>query len=143
LGTKFNLLARENDAEVQLSLEEGHVSLLSFLSKEEKEAFAGQQAILNKATGVITIHSMTDIQTNSFWRRGELIFSNAKLSDVLAALENNYTIKIDMPARFVTSGDLFTGVIPANNLLEALEILKLSYHLDYTVLEHQVLFKSV
>ncbi|KAA6344213.1 hypothetical protein EZS27_008143 [termite gut metagenome] len=140
LGTKFNLSARQNDAVVQLSLEEGYVSLLSLLSKEEKEVFANQQAVLNKSTGRITIISVADIKSNSSWKRGELIFGNAKLSDVLATLENNYNITITMPAHINRFSDLFTGMIPSNNLSEALEIIKLSYHLNYTLLENQATF---
>ncbi|GHT71065.1 hypothetical protein AGMMS50239_40020 [Bacteroidia bacterium] len=140
LGTRFNLSARPNDAEVQLSLEEGHVSLLSLLSKDEKEIFANQQAVLDKSTGRITVISVADIKNNSSWRHSELIFGNAKLSDVLASLENNYDIVITMPAGVNLSGDLFTGSIPSNNLPEALEIIKLSYHLNYTLLENKVAF---
>jgi ferric-dicitrate binding protein FerR (iron transport regulator) len=140
LGTKFNLSARSNDAEVQLSLEEGHVSLLSLLSKDEKEVFANQQAVLDKSTGKITVISVADIKNNSSWRRSELIFGNANLSDVLAKLENNYDITITMPAGINISGDLFTGSIPSNNLLEALEIIKLSYHLNYKLLGNKATF---
>jgi ferric-dicitrate binding protein FerR (iron transport regulator) len=140
LGTKFNLSAREKDAVVQLSLEEGHVSLFSLLSKDEKEVFANQQAVLDKSTGKITIISLADIKSNSSWRRGELIFGNTKLSDVLKTLENNYDITISMPAGINTSADLFTGYIPSNNLSEALEIIKTSYHLNFTLLGNQVTF---
>lgn len=142
LGTKFNLSARINDKEVLLSLEEGHVSLFSFFSKDEKEVFANQQAVLDKLTGVITIISVPEIKTNSSWRHNELIFGNAHFSDVLTALENNYNITITMPAGINSSDDLFTGMIPSNNILEALEIIKLAYHLNYTLLGNQVTFNK-
>lgn len=140
LGTKFNLLARESDSKVELSLEEGHVSLFSLLSKDEKEAFANQKAVLDKSTGIITISSAVNVKNSSSWRRGELIFGNAKLSDVLSTIENNYDITITMPSDIDTGDDLFTGVITSNSLPEALEIIKISYHLNYTLVGKKVTF---
>lgn len=138
LGTKFNLLAREKYKTIELVLEEGHVLLSS--SKEEKELFANQKAVLDRSTGKILISSEKSPRNASAWKNGELIFGNARLKDVVKSIENNYGVNINIASSLDINNDLFSGTITGGNLLEALEIIKISYHLDYTVIGNKVSF---
>lgn len=138
LGTKFNLLARKKNETIELVLEEGHVLLSS--SKEEKELFANQKATLDRLTGTIRISSESIPKMASAWKAGELIFGNARLKDVLKALESSYGVIIHIASSPDINNDLFSGTITTGNLLEALEIIKHSYHLNYTVVGNEVNF---
>lgn len=62
----------------------------------------------------------------------ELVFIDEQLENVIVALEENYNISIHIKGLNIDS-DLFTGKVPSNDLLNALEILKYSYHMDYCV----------
>lgn len=138
LGTKFNLLAREKNKTIELVLEEGHVLLFS--SKETKELFVNQRATLDRSTGSISIASEPLPRNASAWKQGELVFGNARLKDVLKSLENNYGVHITIDSTLDLSEDLFSGTITARNLLEALEVIKISYQLEYTVIDNEVMF---
>ena len=53
----------------------------------------------------------------------------------------NYNISIHIKGLNIDS-DLFTGKVPSNDLLNALEILKYSYHMDYCVDAKDIYFFS-
>ncbi|MBB4036306.1 ferric-dicitrate binding protein FerR (iron transport regulator) [Dysgonomonas hofstadii] len=138
LGTKFNLYAREKSKTVELVLEEGHVLLSSF--KEEKELHPKQKGIFNRLTGEINITTEENPQNASIWKSKKLLFENARLQDVLQTIEENYGVSISLNLRTKMNNDLFSGVIVGDNLLEALEIISLSYHLNYTIKGREISF---
>ena len=63
------------------------------------------------------------------------------MENVIVALEENYNISIHIKGLNIDS-DLFTGKVPSNDLLNALEILKYSYHMDYCVDAKDIYFLS-
>ncbi len=140
LGTKFNLRAYAKDETISLTLEEGHVLLSS--RKEEKEVFPHQKAILNCQNGSISIVKEEVPEDASAWRNSELAFSNQELQHVLTTLERNYGVRICIKSCDNLSADLFTGKIPSNNLLDALEILKYSYRMKYRIDNKTIYFSS-
>lgn len=141
LGTKFNLLAREKMNIVELSLEEGHVLLSSF--KEQKEIFENHRAVLDRSTGKISVTKENHIKNASAWKSGKLVFQNARLQDVLNDIERNYNVSISMEkGTNMNKNDLFTGSIVSNNLLEALDIIRYSYHLNYVISNNHIKFSK-
>lgn len=140
LGTKFNLHAYSGNNTMSLTLEEGHVLLSS--RKEEKELFPNQKAILDCHNGRISIIKEEVPENASAWRNGELAFSNQELQQVLSDLEQNYGVRICIESHDSINTDLFTGKIPADNLLDALEVLKYSYHMKYRIYNKTIYFSA-
>lgn len=70
-----------------------------------------------------------------------LVFIDEQLENVIVALEENYNISIHIKGLNIDS-DLFTGKVPSNDLLNALEILKYSYHMDYRVDAKDIYFSK-
>ena len=138
LGTKFNLHAYAGNKTMAITLEEGHVLLSS--KQEEKELFPHQKAILDCQDGRISIVRDDSPENASAWRNGELVFSNQELHDVLNDLEDTYDISIQMHTDKAIATDLFTGRIPTDNLLDALEILRYSYHMNYQIDKKTIIF---
>lgn len=133
LGTRFNLLSRKAEVLAKLSLERGKVRFTAVGSGENAMLWARQMAVLDKSTGKIRVSDVgDDIQNATAWKRKELVFSNAPLSEVVATIEKTYGVDIVM-ARQINMNDMFTGVMPSNSLNEDLEILEQSYHLKATV----------
>ena len=97
-----------------------------------------QKAILNQATGVITVKKTENFQDVIAWRRKELIFRNAPLISVINSIEKNYNIKIRIKTE-VYLKDLFTGILPNSNINEDLEILEKSYHFKAIMTSSEVL----
>lgn len=127
LGTKFNLLARKDEVIAQLSLQEGSVLFASLLTGQNVVLSPNQKAILDKATGRISVETFNDFSEQIAWQRKEMVFHNTPLRTILSALEKNYNVKIHCKG-YLT--DLFTGTLPIANINEALQILEESYHFD-------------
>ncbi|WP_300704398.1 FecR family protein [Bacteroides sp.] len=128
LGTTFNLYVRENSQKAELALEEGSVWLQSTKSSKNVVLHHNQKAIIDQATGNITVIEDKDIKKSSAWRQGDMIFRNTPLSEVLQSLEENYSItfKTDCKSCLI---DRFTGTLPTTDLNEVLEVIEKSYHL--------------
>jgi transmembrane sensor len=70
---------------------------------------------------------------SKLWFNEELIFKNAPFDKVIQDLSLNFNVKIIIPERTTWATCTFTsGALKTNNLDQILEILKLTYDLEYT-----------
>lgn len=141
LGTTFNLSVRENEDTAELSLEEGKVVLVSMRNKKTATLSKNQKAILDHHTGEITVVTDENILDVSAWRRGDMIFRNTDLSQIISMLEENYNISITINCKQYLN-DQFTGILPTNNLNEALEILEYSYGVKAIIRGKEVIINA-
>jgi len=141
LGTVFNLSVREKDTTAELALEEGCVSLLSTRNNQNVVLQKNQKAILNQLTGDITVITDENISDMSAWRRGDVVFRNTELSQVIRAIEENYNMSVKIDCKECLS-DRFTGTLPVNDLNEALEIIEHSYHLRAVINGKEIVMKD-
>lgn len=140
LGTKFNLLVRKTDRTAELALEEGRVSLLSTHTNKQVILNKNQKAILDYATGNITVVYDEHIKDISAWRRGDMVFRNTPLSQVIRTIEVNYNVRIKIESEDYLN-DPFTSTLPVTNLNEVLEVLEHSYHLRAVINGKEIYLK--
>lgn len=126
LGTKFNLRARDNQPDIFVDLLEGHVSLQSTVSTDFQDLFPNESVLFNKNTGVFKVRQMTNKQSIA-WIKGDLVFNDLLLSDVVKSIERNYNVKFEISSSKLNVDDLFTGTLPINNILEVLDIFQKIY----------------
>lgn len=141
LGTKFNLLARNVSKNVSLSLEEGKVLFTSLRTGENKILIPNQIANLLKSTGKINVTDLSDTNIAS-WRDKKSTFRNTPFKDIISYIERNYGVKIDFDKNMPTIQDHFSGVIPSNNLIEAIQIIEVTYYLKSTINGNKVVLFS-
>jgi Fe2+-dicitrate sensor, membrane component len=128
LGTTFNLSVCKHDSTAELDLEEGSVLFTSLRTGANVVLKPNQRAVLNQSTGKISLVTDKDIQNISAWVRGDLIFHNTELVNVIHTIENNYGVHIKVKCNNCLS-DLFTGTLSNTDLNQVLEVLEKSYHL--------------
>lgn len=138
LGTSFNLNVRDNRSTAELALVEGSVLFSSLRSEHSVILEPNQKAILNQRTGEIVVIS-DKVENAMSWKRGELIFRNTVLSEVIQKIESNYGVSISMDCKDCLT-DLFTGTLSASNLNETLGVLERVYHLKATMNENVITF---
>jgi ferric-dicitrate binding protein FerR (iron transport regulator) len=141
LGTVFNLSVRETDHSAELALEEGSVHLLSTRNNENVTLHKNQKAILEYRTGNITVINDENIKDKSAWRRGDMIFRNTELSQVIRTIEENYNVTVKVDCKECLT-EAFTGTLPVNNLNEALEVIEYSYHLKAVLSKKKIVMKK-
>lgn len=128
LGTTFNLNVRRTDVTAELVLEEGSVQLQSTLTGESVVLVPRQKAVLNQQDGRITVTAEEDTDMASAWNRREIMFRNARFSDVIRKIEATYGIRIETDYEDDES-DLFTGTLTTSDIFEVLRILERTYDL--------------
>lgn len=132
LGTTFNLDVRRSEKTAELILEEGSVRFRSLKTGKDALLEPMEKLILDQETGQFVIESGRDIETETAWKRGELVFENVAFEDLVSSVEKNYGVRIETDYRS-DAADSFTGTISANNLLEALTVIGKVYHLSVLV----------
>lgn len=123
LGTQFNVKARNNRFDVTCF--EGRVKINYhtqeiIITQGQTVAFENNKQLLAQTTAA----------TKPLWTSNEIGFEQEKIANVLSELERVYAISID--AKKVTSEQLFTGKLPANNSEVAFQIIASTYHLKIT-----------
>ena len=132
LGTTFNLDVRRLEKTAELILEEGSVRFCSLKTGKDALLEPKEKLILDQETGQFVIESGRDIETETAWKRGELVFENVAFEDLISSVERNYGVQIETDY-LSDAADSFTGTIPVNNLLEALTVIGKVYHLSVLV----------
>ena len=132
LGTTFNLDVRRSEKTAELILEEGSVRFRSLKTGKNALLEPMEKLILDQETGQFVIESGRDIETETAWKRGELVFENVAFEDLISSVERNYGVQIETDY-LSDAADSFTGTIPVNNLLEALTVIGKVYNLSVLV----------
>lgn len=124
-GTSFNLLSRSDSNYAQLSLDSGSVRLTVDGSDETVDMIAGQSMLYDRSSGRVTLGEIGQA-TSSSWRTGEMLFDQAPPGYVIERIEKTYGICLD--TSITNSIDRnFTGMLPSDNLDEAMMIIKNIY----------------
>ncbi|WP_198315851.1 FecR domain-containing protein [Chitinophaga tropicalis] len=116
LGTSFDVMAYPDESSINTTLIEGLVKV------NQHRLQPGQQAVLDPATGTMTIHS-ADVEQVIAWKTGFFEFDNARLSDILRQLSRWYDIDIsynqEKPDRLL--GGRISRNLPLSDILHMLE----------------------
>jgi ferric-dicitrate binding protein FerR (iron transport regulator) len=132
LGTRFDV--RSRDSIFKVVCYEGSVKVI----------FQKKDIILKKGQFVTFQKGIKVEQSNIYTDRPEWLsetrqFENAKLSEVMEQLENDYQIEVDYSK--VSNAKRFTGTLPLDSLSLALEIISQTYHLDFSIVnENKFIF---
>jgi len=124
LGTSFNVYAR--DEYFRVSCLTGRVRVSS--SGNTVEINPGEDAELQN--GQLVLSGAKDIQASTGWIRGEFIYDNSPLNQVLNEIERQFNIKFvagDLDGRY------FTGTFTSKDLKNALDIVCIPMGLTYVV----------
>ncbi|MGV8095790.1 MAG: FecR family protein [Mangrovibacterium sp.] len=114
LGTSFNVRAYNNSQEIQTTLAEGKIKLIT--PKGFMILAPGEQAKLDKVTGDIILNK---VKASNFdaWKDGRYEFFNENLIEVLKMVERWYDVELIYHADEFKSMN-FSGVIRRNKPVE-------------------------
>ncbi len=94
VGTKFNIDNRSDPDWVIVSVEEGKVRVQS--GKQIEFLTAGEQARIHQRGGKFERTQTTPSSNISAWANRQFVFDDVPLSEVIALLEKNYKVKINL-----------------------------------------------
>lgn len=129
LGTTFNIYAYPEEEWIETSLVEGEV-VVNFLKIADKQIVLSpnEKVSYNKKTNEVE-WLKTDLQIETAWKKGDLIFRSETLLNVLKRIELFYGTKIELEGIYPLH--LFTGSFHENEVNTVLENLQQHYKFTY------------
>ncbi|WP_293916018.1 MULTISPECIES: FecR family protein [unclassified Sphingobacterium] len=123
LGTHFNIEAYADQSGTRTTLQEGSVHVIETLSGFSKSVILkpGQQALLSK--GALQVKDV-DAQMVAAWTKGDFIFREEHLPEVMAKLSRWYNVDVEY-RKGVPLQTRFNAMLSrSNNLEEILDIIQ-------------------
>lgn len=146
LGTKFHIRSYNNDETEQATLFTGKIQLAKLVKGKggvmEKRTFdmiPNEVVVFNK-TGVQLISQKADTTKKVAWKRGELLFEETPMSEVVKMLERWHGAKIIVRDSSVLNFR-FTGSFNSESLVQILELIKFTSPIDYSIKENVTYLK--
>lgn len=126
LGTKFDLLSREDEITNKLLLLEGRVSLESVRNDEKVTVNPGEEAVMNKQTMTFSVKNGKNPEISTAWLRKEIVAKNVTLQELFSLIKDTYGVSVE-GAIPVGTDDLFSGTLPSDNLTACAKIIEYAY----------------
>lgn len=133
LGTKFNVRAYEESANIATTLLEGRVSISSSRNPDvQQPLIPNQQSVYNKQTGSTRI-SDVDPQIATAWMDGLFSFESMALEDIMAEIKRWYHVDVIFRQETLRT-EKFGGSIPRDaSLSDVLKILTLTETVKFKI----------
>lgn len=127
LGTEFNVNTRR--VQTQVVLAKGKVQLkLNGPKAEPITMKPGDMIVYSAATAALT-NKQVDPEAYASWRRKELRFNEATITEVIRSLQDNMGITVELADTAIGS-QTFTGTIPLDNIEVFFRTLSRSFDLQ-------------
>lgn len=126
LGTKFNLKAYKDDANIYTTLKEGKIEVKT--SSAKQLLIPNQQAkvaIQNKNVTVIEV----DVDAEIAWIYGNFVFQNKPLVDIIKVLSRWYDVDIEIQNQSLESVEFNGKLSKQQNLEDILILIKNTNHI--------------
>ncbi len=143
LGTKFHIKSYNNDDSEQATLFNGKIQLAKevkgdggVMVQQTIEMIPNETVIFNR-NGVELISHNADTTKKVAWKRGELVFDETPMSEVVKMLERWHGAKIVVSDNTVLRHK-FTGSFNAESLVQVLELIKFTSPVDYNIVDNTV-----
>ncbi|WP_176767675.1 FecR family protein [Daejeonella rubra] len=129
LGTQFNVMAYDDEKNINTTLIEGSVEVLKGSGKTMLKP--GQEAILNRGSGNIKVAS-ADLEQAIAWKNGYFIFYNENIESIMRKVSRWYNVDVIYQGNL--SNKDFVGTISRNkNVSELLKMLELTGAVNFSI----------
>lgn len=136
LGTTFDLSAYDDDAAVKVTLIEGKVVVREDRTFSEHLVRPNQEISINDCSEESMIQNAeikkADIEKNTGWKDGNLIFDNTAMSEVTKQLERWYGVNIHVSDDDILKNRL-TATFTTESITRVMELICFSSMVDYEI----------
>lgn len=139
-GTTFNLSSYSNDAVVKATLYEGAITLTSVSAttgKKEVVDVKPMETATVFASSAIKVQTKADTVASSAWRKGDIIFDNDPMPDVLKKLERWHGVEFVVKNKSVFDYR-FTAHFKSESIVQIMEMLKFCSPVTYSIKDNVV-----
>ena len=138
LGTTIDISAYDNDDNIKLTLIEGKVLVREEKTGSEHEVRPNQQISIASRTGELDkplprpVIKRANIQQNTGWVNGELIFNNTAMPEIVKQLERWYGVHVHIVDKEILDYHL-TATFTTESITRVLDLIKFSSMLQYEI----------
>lgn len=130
LGTAFDVMNYEDEANVVVALQQGKVSFVTKETEGERELKPGEVLRMNKDSGYVAV-TQEDVERLSAWRTGYFYFENMPMEELVVKLERWYQVKFVF-ANEEVKRMRFTGAVKKyNNLNYILNVIEKTQDISF------------
>lgn len=129
LGTRFNLIATQDNSITEVILEQGKIECL--IGQKEIQMKPNERLSLD---GDKLLKTEVDAMKYTAWRNGELIFRGDGMQEVANRISRWYNVEVEVIGEELASY-VFRATFRDDSLEEVLHLLKLSSPIDYKIKE--------
>ncbi len=131
LGTKFNVVAYEDETTAEVILEKGKVVVLGKDQQVVSVLEPDQELVFDKTNGT---QAKWDIDSKSYtsWKDGLLIFKNVPMTEIARRLERRYNAEILLHGDSLKSS-IFRATFTDENLDEIIKLLSMVAPVKYEI----------
>lgn len=148
-GTAFNVNAYKGNDKIQVALVRGLIQVTNKLDSRHKVLLQPNEKLIVSATSTAQKHNgfvvlslaPKVLLSDTKWIADTLVFRKEKLKDLTLRMEKKYDLKIEIRSEQLKE-KRFSGAFINETIHQALEALKLSYPLTYTINNRLVVIKD-
>ena len=135
LGTSFNVMAYNDDQDIEVTLETGSLDLYYSSQDKSTDKIAslkpGDRIVIDRDSRKISKHyGNTDVYTA--WKDGIIIFRDDLMDVIVKKLERWYDVEIELVSEELTKYR-FTATFTDETLPQVLHLLSVAVPIDYTI----------
>ncbi len=133
LGTKFNVKAYEQDAEITATLAEGKIDVRDQAGNSLLSMNPNNHFTFNKTTQKYMVE---DINPNlaSGWKDGKFVFINMELAQICQELERWYGVEIEIGNEKIAREKFSSMMKRTTTVQQMMELLKITADIQYKIL---------
>lgn len=131
LGTRFNVIAYDDETTAEVILEKGKVLVLGKDKEVKGDLKPDQQLVYNKSTKEL-IKTSIDSKTYTSWKDGLLIFRNVPMAEIARRLERKYNTEIILHGDSLKSS-IFRATFQDENLEDICKMLSTVAPIKYKI----------
>jgi transmembrane sensor len=146
-GTAFNVNAYQENHEIQVALIRGLIQVTNNHNQAQKVLlYPNQKLIFSNEANAKSNFMILPLATPQLvrltkWTSDTLVFKKQKLKDLAIQLEKKYELNIEIQSEQLKERR-FSGTFTTETIQQALEALKQSYPLNYTISNKLVIIKD-
>ncbi|GEP98275.1 FecR family protein [Chitinophaga cymbidii] len=135
LGTHFNIMAYEDEAQVKTTLLEGAVKVSH--GGSSKRLSPGQGASLEKSTGALNVEDHVNLEEAVAWKNGLLQFEGNDIRSAMRLIARWYDVEVVYRSPVQAH---FRGIIPRNvNVSKVLQMLEMTGEVHFEIKGKQII----
>jgi len=139
-GTEFNVKAYSDDKQVETTLIEGGVNILSGVDKKEKVVLKPSQQARYNSIGDRLVVEKVDVDFYTAWRKGQFVFKEDRLEDIMKVLGRWYDFNVFYQNKSTREIKFSGNIDRYESIYSIIDVIKCTQKLDVEIKGKTIVF---